>query len=150
MNDRKIIDSFTIASGYAFLSNFYPSTIWVNGKSYATVEHAYQSHKTLDENTHDVIRNANNPSIAKKLGRSVVIRQDWESEKIPLMRSFIKAKFESPFLSHLLLGTNDSILVNGNSWNDRVWGVCKGSGENMLGKILMEIREDLHHSLREA
>jgi len=149
MNDRKIIDSFTIASGYAFLSNFYPSTIWVDGKSYATVEHAYQCHKTLDESTHEVIRNAKDPAVAKKLGRGVVIRSDWNDVKIPLMRSFVKAKFESPFLSHLLIGTDDSILVNGNSWNDRVWGVCRGSGDNLLGKILMEIREDLHQASKE-
>ena len=149
MNDRKIIDSFTIASGYAFLSNFYPSTIWIDGKSYPTVEHAYQSHKTLDEGVREVIRNSKNPAEAKKLGRGVVIRPDWEGVKVPLMRRFLTAKFESPFLAHLLLGTGDSLLIHGNSWNDRVWGICRGSGENLLGKILMEIREDLHRDSRE-
>jgi len=71
MTDRKIIDSFTLASGYAFLSNFHPSTIWVEGKSYPTVEHAYQAHKTLNEESRELIRKAKDPAIAKKLGRGV-------------------------------------------------------------------------------
>ena len=143
MNDRKIIDSFTIASGYAFLSNFYPSTIWVEGKSYPSVEHAYQAHKTLNEESREIIRNAKDPSIAKRLGRGVEMRPDWDTVKEGLMRDFIRKKFESPFLADQLLKTGDCELVFGNTWNDRVWGVCRGTGSNLLGKILMEVREDL-------
>jgi hypothetical protein len=143
MTDRKIIDSFTLASGYAFLSNFHPSTIWVEGKAYPTVEHAYQAHKTLNEDSRELIRNAKDPSIAKKLGRGVEMRPDWDTVKEGLMRDFIRKKFESPFLAHKLLETGDCELVFGNTWNDRVWGVCRGTGANLLGKILMEVREDL-------
>ena len=143
MTDRKIIDSFTLASGYAFLSNFHPSTIWVGGKAYPTVEHAYQAHKTLNEDSREMIRNVKDPSIAKKLGRGVEIRPDWDSVKEGLMRDFIRKKFESPFLADQLLKTGDCELVFGNTWNDRVWGVCRGTGANLLGKILMEVREDL-------
>ena len=146
MTDRKIIDSFTLASGYAFLSNFYPSTIWIDGKSYPTVEHAYQSHKTLNEDSRELIRKAKDPAVAKKLGKGVEMRPDWDSVKEDLMRTFIRAKFESPFLADLLLKTEDAELVHVNTWNDRVWGVCRGSGQNLLGKILMEVRQELKNS----
>jgi len=146
MTDRKIIDSFTLASGYAFLSNFHPSTIWVEGKSYPTVEHAYQAHKTLNEESRELIRKAKDPAIAKKLGRGVEMRSDWDSVKEGLMRDFIRKKFESPFLADLLLKTGDAELVHNNSWNDRVWGVCRGAGANLLGKILMEVRQELKNS----
>lgn len=146
MTDRKIIDSFTLASGYAFLSNFHPSTIWVEGKSYATVEHAYQAHKTLSEESRELIRKAKDPAIAKKLGRGVEMRPDWDTVKEGLMRDFIRKKFESPFLADLLLKTGDAELIHANTWNDRVWGVCRGVGQNLLGKILMEVREELRSS----
>ena len=146
MTDKKIIDSFTLASGYAFLSNFHPSTIWVEGKSYPTVEHAYQAHKTLNEESRDLIRKAKDPAIAKKLGRGVEMRSDWDAVKEGLMRDFIRKKFESPFLADLLLKTGDAELVHNNNWNDRVWGVCRGAGANLLGKILMEVRQELKNS----
>lgn len=146
MSDKKIIDSFTAASGYGFLSNFHPSTIFVDGKSYPTVEHAIQAHKTTDEKTKDLIRRAKTPGEAKKLGRAVQLREDWEQVKVGLMRDFIRKKFENPFLRPLLLDTGDADLVEGNTWNDTFWGVCRGSGLNWLGKILMEVREELRRS----
>lgn len=143
MSDRKIIDSFTIVNGHEFLSNFHPSTIYIDGKSYKTVEHAYQAHKTLNESSRELIRLSKSPSDAKKLGRGVEIRPDWDAIKIDLMKSFIRKKFENPFLRPMLIETGDAELVYGNTWNDRFWGVCRGSGLNWLGKILMEVREEI-------
>lgn len=144
MSEKKlVIESFTIASGYPFLSNFYPSTIYVEGKSYKTVEHAYQAHKTLDESNRDLIRRASSPAEAKKLGRAIVLRPDWDAVKIDLMRSFIRKKFENPFLEPLLINTSDAELIYGNTWNDTYWGVCRGTGLNWLGKILMEVRKEI-------
>ena len=59
---------------------------------------------------------------------------------------FIRKKFESPFLADLLIKTEDSELIFGNTWNDRVWGICRGTGENLLGKILMKVRQELKKS----
>lgn len=143
VTDRKIIDSFTMASGYPFLSNFHPSTIIVEGKAYKTVEHAYQAHKTIDEPSRETIRNSKDPATAKKLGRGVQMRSDWDDVKVGLMRDFIRKKFENPFLRPKLMETGDAELVYGNTWNDRFWGVCRGSGLNWLGRILMEVREEL-------
>lgn len=138
-----IIDEFSKGTDYDFLSNFYPSTIWVDGKSWPTVEHAYQAYKTLNEKSRELIRKSANPAIAKKLGRGVEIRQDWHVIKEMLMRDFIRKKFESPFLAERLIKTGDAELIYGNTWNDRFWGVCRGTGENWLGKILMDVRKEL-------
>jgi len=143
MSEIDIIDDFSPKLKNGFLSNFYPSTIYVDKKPFATVEHAYQAHKTLDETSIELIRKAKTPQDAKKLGRCVQLRPDWEEVKIPLMRSYLKQKFENPFLMHLLIDTGTAQLVHNNSWNDRFWGVCRGVGQNWLGRLLMEIREDL-------
>lgn len=137
----KIIDRFV--GEHSFLNNFHGSSVWIDGKRYPTCEHAYQAHKTLDEGIRETIRSSPSPKEAKKLGRSFPIREDWEEVRIDLMRTLLSKKFESPFLKHQLLETGESALVYGNTWNDRFWGVCRGTGENWLGKLLEELREKL-------
>lgn len=56
-------------------------------------------------------------------------------------------KFAIPELKEMLLATGDEELVEGNYWHDTIWGVCDGVGENHLGKMLMEIREDLRNEV---
>lgn len=137
--DGKII-GFNKKNGTEFLSNFYPSTIILNGKKYPTVEHAYQSSKTLDVETIDLIRRSSTPGDAKKLGRAVILRKDWNDVKLDIMRNLIYKKFENPFLRHMLLQTRNHELINENRWNDKFFGVTNGVGENWLGKILQEVR----------
>jgi N-glycosidase YbiA len=142
MSKRLIISSFTAAAGHGQLSNFHPSTIYIDGKAYPTVEHAYQAYKTLNESSREIIRKAKTPGEAKKLGRALELRPDWEIVRISLMRRFLLQKFENPLLRDYLLSTGDSELIHNNTWNDRFWGVCRGSGQNWLGKLLMEVREE--------
>lgn len=126
-----------------FLSNFYPSTLYLDGLSYPTAEHAYQANKCLDVNTKEIIRNCSDPLEAKKLGRQVALCEDWESTKIPLMKRIIREKFNNPFLRELLIGTGSAKLIHDNKFNDKFWGICRGEGENWLGLILEEVREHL-------
>jgi ribA/ribD-fused uncharacterized protein len=128
---------------YAFLSNFHSSTLYVDGKSYPTVEHAYQAFKTSNDSEHEIIRNARTPMEAKKLGRTVVLPENWEENKVDLMRRLIRAKFENPLLQELLISTGDAELIQDNKWNDRFWGICRGEGQNHLGKILEEVRVEI-------
>ncbi len=137
-NGDPVIDSFR--GDFGFLSNFYEATIYVGGERYRSIEHAYQAHKTLDLDLRRLIREAKTSGIAKKLGQAVKIRDDWESVKVDLMRDFIRRKFENPFLRLQLLATEGARLVEGNTWGDVFWGVCKGKGQNWLGKILMDER----------
>lgn len=128
---------------FAFLSNFYDSVIFVDGKKFQTVEHAYQAFKTLNAEEFEFIRNAKTPGEAKKLGRKASLRSDWDEVKISFMKKFLIKKFENPFFLSLLLATDNAELIEENYWNDTFWGVCRGKGKNMLGILLMEIREDL-------
>lgn len=143
----KTINRFTKEAGYDFLSNFYASTVRFEGLLYPTVEHAYQASKTTDHKLREIIRKAPGPLEAKKLGRCLQLREDWEVVRIKIMRSLVKEKFENPFLSHLLLKTDSARLVMDNRFNDKFWGVYKGVGENWLGKILEEVREELRREM---
>lgn len=112
---------------------------------YPSVEHAFQAAKTSNVDTKRVFQVAPSPELAKKLGKHVKIRDDWECCKVDMMYSLLRSKFvNNPELAYRLVCTNDSTLVEGNSWGDRFWGVCKGQGENHLGQILMSVRSELN------
>lgn len=128
---------------FAFLSNFHPSTISHRGKLWATVEAAYQAMKTVDPEQQETIRKAKSAAIAKKLGRTVTIRPDWENVKVEVMRELVREKFKNPLLREMLLATDGADLIETNYWNDSFWGVCRGHGQNWLGRILMETRAEI-------
>lgn len=129
---------------YWWLSNFSESKVSYEGVEYPTVEHAYQAAKTLDKDRREKIRDADTPALAKKMGRKVVIRPDWEQVKLQVMEVLLRQKFAAGTgLSRELVATGDGKLVEGNWWGDMYWGVCKGVGQNHLGELLMKIRNDL-------
>lgn len=129
---------------YEFLSNFYPSPIYDNaGKEYPTVEHYFQAMKTFNLQKRELIRLAESPGKAKRIGRLVQLREDWEDRKLDIMEKALIQKFQIPQLREKLLATGKEELIESNFWNDTYWGVCKGEGENHLGKLLMSIREKI-------
>jgi predicted NAD-dependent protein-ADP-ribosyltransferase YbiA (DUF1768 family) len=77
------------------------------------------------------------------MGRAVTLRHDWEAVKFSYMELGLRLKFQNSDLAEKLIATGDEELVEGNTWGDRVWGVCDGEGENRLGKLLMKIREEI-------
>lgn len=128
---------------YRFLSNFWFCDVRLGGELYPTVEHAFQAAKATDPITRTVIRMACSPSGAKKLGKKVTLRPDWEAEKLYIMEDLLWQKFQDPALGRMLLDTGDAMLVEGNHWGDTYWGVCDGVGENWLGQLLMAVRTRL-------
>ena len=73
----------------------------------------------------------------------VAYSQDWEQVKVSVMREVVTAKFtQNPILQERLLATEDAYLEEGNNWNDKTWGTVNGIGANLLGQILMELREE--------
>lgn len=127
---------------YFFLSNFYPVEIKLDGIVYPNAETAFQAQKTLDDEERRKFSMLKNPVQAKRLGRKVKLRDDWEEVKLDIMTKIVSQKFlQHPHLIEMLLQTGDEELVEGNKWGDRFWGVCKDKGENHLGKILMKIRD---------
>ena len=136
------IDKFD-GTEYGFLSNFYSSPIKYEGIEYPTVEHMFQALKTLDMTERMRIASATTPGQAKRMGRGVPLRADWEEVKVDVMRTALELKFSNPTLKNKLISTGDAELIEGNTWNDRFWGVCCGTGRNMLGTLLMELRDKL-------
>lgn len=137
-----IIDSFS--GEYDFLSNFYPVEIFWDEGTYPTVEHAYQALKTLNPLERIAIGRAATPGKAKRLGQNCTLRSDWEEIKYFTMEYFVQQKFyRNSNLQERLLATGSAEIVEGNTWGDTYWGVCKGAGKNYLGKILMEVRHNL-------
>lgn len=137
----KQITSFT--GEYRFLSNFWPCDIQFIDRIYPSVEHAYQASKTVIESEREIIQCATTPGAAKRMGKKVTLRSDWEVKKLLFMELFVGQKFTDPGLRDKLLATGDAELTEGNRWGDTFWGVCNGVGENHLGKILMRLRETL-------
>lgn len=128
---------------YFFLSNFYTAPVTYNGITYQNNEAAFQAQKTLERNLQYQFSQLN-PSQAKKLGRKIPLRKDWEQVKYQIMYEIVKAKFEQNLaLRESLLATGDAYLEEGNTWGDRIWGTVNGEGQNWLGKILMKVREEL-------
>lgn len=138
---------------YRFLSNFYPAETYIafEGGVYPTVEHAYQAAKTLDKLAREPFQVSGSgseckyitPGQAKRLGRTIHIRPDWEEVKLLVMETLLFKKFQDQLLRARLLETGTMELVEGNNWNDTFWGVDlrSGIGENKLGKLLMKVRE---------
>ena len=128
---------------YGFLSNFYVSELRLGGKTYRTVEHYFQAMKADDEYHHELVRNQQSPSEAKKLGRSIPYRNDWESVKLEIMRAALTAKFQQdPNLGRKLLATGNRPLHE-DAPHDPIWGWANGQGADLLGKLLMRVRAAL-------
>lgn len=141
VSQSKRIESFS--GEHRFLSNFYklPQPIEWEGLFYPSTEHAFQAAKTLDPIQRSRIQAASTPGEAKRLGRSVTLRHGWDDMRVFVMDSLLWLKFSHPILRRWLLETGDAELVEGNTWGDTFWGVCKGRGQNHLGKGLMRIRD---------
>lgn len=133
----------TFTGKYRFLSNFSLSRVVLGGETYPTVEHAYQAAKTLDLADRQRIRRAPTAGEAKRLGRRMTLRPNWEDEKLAVMEDLLRQKFAYGDLRAALVQTGDATLVEGNDWGDRYWGVCRGVGLNNLGLLLMQIRSEL-------
>lgn len=136
---------FSFTDKYRFLSNFYPSPITYKGKSYSTVEHAYQAAKTTNEEVAELIRTARTPGKAKYLGYAVTLRPDWDEAKEVVMLECLRLKFQDKVLRSMLLLTYNQELYEGNDWNDTYWGVVNGrlGCKNRLGELLMKVREEI-------
>lgn len=130
---------------FAFLSNFYASPFQdLSGNTWPTVEHAYQAAKTKVPSEQKLIRDAETPGQSKRLGKKITMRDNWEDIKLDVMEALVTFKFQqNPDLAAKLIATGDAELIEGNSWNDTFWGVCKGEGLNHLGLTLMTVRESL-------
>lgn len=128
---------------FDFLSNFCECPVTIGGTTYKNSEAAFQSMKTLNANERRSFAQLS-PSDAKKMGRKVTLRPDWEDVKNNIMYEVCKAKFsQNPDIAELLLDTAHEELIEENAHGDTYWGMTDGIGENYLGRILMRIRNEI-------
>lgn len=144
MNTNKPILGFS--GEYHWLSNFAPCSVRYDYVLYPTVENAYVAAKTLNLDHRRIVEFCL-PGQAKKYGRIFELREDWESIKVKTMRQLLVQKFSQSPYRELLICTNGQYIEETNWWHDTFWGVCEGKGKNMLGILLMDIRDDLLNSI---
>lgn len=131
---------------FFFLSNFYNCPVAYKQLTYTNNEAAFQAQKCVSD-TERIQFTKLSSSEAKRLGRRVSLRKDWEDVKVSIMEEVVRAKFtQNAELADKLLATGDAHLEEGNTWGDRVWGTVNGIGANQLGIILMKIRDEIGKS----
>jgi ribA/ribD-fused uncharacterized protein len=139
---------------YFFLSNFYEALplIKIDGKYWPTTEHYFQAMKSLDEKEQEKVRACSTPGFAKRAGRHVTLRDDWQQVKEEVMLKALRVKFQNPELEKKLLDTNNDILEEGNTWNDMYWGkdLKSGMGHNRLGILLMQVRDERRKAISQS
>ena len=146
MHTRDTINFYSASDEYGCFSNFARYPIRLKGRRWPTSEHYFQGQKFAGTKHEELVRKAKLPRIAARMGRDRKrpLRRDWESVKISIMREAVLAKFtQHDDLRLILINTGDAKIVE-HAENDSYWGDGgDGSGTNMLGMILMEIRESL-------
>lgn len=142
---------YTPRDKYGEFSNFARFGVEMEGQWWKTVEHYFQSRKFHDRDYREKIRAAATPKEAAALGRSrrMAIREDWEQVKDGIMKAAVLKKFQTHAnLRAMLLSTGEREIVE-NSPVDDYWGCGRdGSGKNRLGRILVEVREELRRASR--
>lgn len=140
------IEFYKVSEPFGEFSNFAPFPVEIDGRRWPTTEHYFQAQKFAGTEREEQVRAAASPMTAARMGRSRAhpLRSDWESVKDAVMHSAVLTKFKQHAdLRHLLLSTGDAEIVE-HTKNDSYWGDGgDGSGRNMLGRILMAVREEL-------
>ena len=140
---------YKVCEPYGFFSNFSEHCVEIEGKIWPSTEHYYQAQKFVGTSSEELcnrIYQAPSPAAAAALGRDPrhTVRSDWEAVKTGVMERAVLQKFSAyPDLKRLLLATGDEEIVE-NSQTDRYWGCGEDkTGQNQLGKILMDVRSIL-------
>lgn len=130
---------------YNWLSNFYPCTIEYGQFKFHSVEHAYVSEKCDDYKWKEKCADKSiTTGQIKRAGRRVPIRPNFEFEKVKIMESLLRIKFQKEYLREKLIATYPKVLVEGNYHGDTFWGYClkTNNGQNKLGILLMKLRDE--------
>ncbi|MBI4751636.1 MAG: NADAR family protein [Acidobacteria bacterium] len=140
---------YRVNDEFGCFSNFSAHSFKLKDKVWPTVEHYFQAQKFAGTEHEKTIRLIASPMIAARQGRDrkKPLRKDWESVKTSIMREAVFAKFtQHEDLKQILLNTGDAKLIE-DSPRDSYWGCGKsGNGLNMLGQILMSIREEIRRN----
>ena len=140
------IKFYRVKEPHGYMSNFYKAKFFLNGKWWISTEHYYQAMKALDPIERESVRQTLKPKEARELGQKITLRPDFDSVKDTIMKECVLAKFvqHQDLMMRLFASSAEELIED--SPVDWYWGCGKdGTGKNMLGKILMEVREDLRN-----
>lgn len=140
---------------YGAFSNLFRCQVEFEGRIFPTAEHAYQAGKAAKPAVREWILQAPTPALAAMAAHGLYtwdIVPNWANIKVDRMRAVLRAKFsQHEYLRQLLLATGSRRLVEAGTTNNavnRFWGEVNGKGENTLGKLLMELRDQLRREKR--
>lgn len=150
-------DTLLFWKGEAYLSNFHPSKFEEGATKYNCVEQYLCSKKALccsDEVAHETIMKLEDPAQIKQTRIKNFKKDEWDKIKVHTMKKGLELKFsQNPNLRKKLLDTRDKVLAE-SSPTDSFWGTGISMnnrnafdrtkwGRNVLGRLLMDIREEL-------
>lgn len=134
---------------YRFLSNFHACKVIYDNITFDSVEKAYQYSKCYKASDKAKILEAKTSKEAKAFGKLIKIRSDWDRVRVSIMLDLVTQKFSADPLRQMLLDTGDDAIIEENWWHDNLWGNCTCDkcrtirGHNILGKIIMQVRDSL-------
>ena len=135
---------------YGAFSNLYRREVEFEGEAFATSEHAYQAGKARKPEVRKWLLAAPSPALLAMAAHGLYywdVAPGWSTSKFDRMRAVLRAKFtQHADLRDLLLSTGDARIVESATVDNdvnRLWGEVNGAGKNMLGVLLMEIRDEL-------
>jgi len=133
---------------FRFLSNFHLVPVEFDGHVYPSTEHAYQAAKTNDQAIREAFALAGlTPAEVKRFSKELPTDEVWHTaRKFEVMLELTRKKYAKDPLKQMLLDTGDLYLEETNHWGDTCWGVCGGVGDNHLGRIIMQVRDELRSS----
>jgi ribA/ribD-fused uncharacterized protein len=145
IKESKMIESFS--GEYRWLSNFVPCNVVLDGVIYPSTENAYQASKTTVKEERIFFESCTSGQAKRHGAKHITLRKNWVISKLYYMEDFNRQKYDQEPFTSLLLNTGNMMIVEGNTWGDTYWGVCNGIGSNVLGNIIMKVRENLilHH-----
>jgi ribA/ribD-fused uncharacterized protein len=140
------INFYKLKEPFGCFSNFSRHQLTLKDQVWPTSEHYFQAQKFAGTKFETAVRKCDSPKEAADMGRdrALPLRADWETVKDDIMREAVYAKFsQNTEIKTILLSTGDAELIE-HTKNDSYWADGgDGSGKNMLGKILMEVRAQL-------
>jgi len=148
LEGEQVIKFYRAVGTYGFLSNLYKKPVEFEGRVFPTSEHAYQFGKFIDPEAREWAMKSPKPHllciVAHGLNSWDIVK-NWSKIRFDRMYKVLQAKFSDPELKEKLLNTGNLILIE-NSKTDTTWGIGKsGKGKNMLGKLLMKVRDELNN-----
>ena len=149
-NDQCSVQAPVLFGGpQSHFSNFYPCHIHVFDRDFHSSEQAYQYQQAMfhgDSETAEWILRADDARAAKRESKHINKTKDgWEDKRVDVMREILKAKADVPEFRDALLATGQAVLVENVPSLEGFWGLGNGclGGKNILGRLLMELRDHL-------